>query len=211
MQIAFRLESNATDQEAYMAIQTENPDHQTKTPEILTRTITLVGHAFDVQQVRLRLPDGRERNYDLVDHADAVTILPVDDSGNVWFVSQFRIGAAANLLELPAGVMDTGEEPADSARRELREEIGMDCRELISLGGFWMAAGYSNEFMHCFLALGLTPAPLDQDEDEFLSLSKYPLEKVFKMVDAGELKDGKTLSTLLFARKYLKRNFPKNS
>ncbi len=192
-----------------MTDQTTNPDSHT--PEILSRITKLTGHAFDVQQVRLRLPDGRERNYDLVDHADAVTILPVDVAGNAWFVTQFRVGSQSSLLELPAGVMDPGEEPIESARRELREEIGMDCRDLIHLGDFWMAAGYSNEFMHCFLAIELKPAPLEQDEDEFLSLSQISLDQVFAMVDAGEIKDGKTLSTLLFARKYLKKYFPINT
>lgn len=185
---------------------TTQPNHgqfPLQSPEIFSRTTKLTGYVFDVQQVRMRLPDGRERNYDLVDHADAVTILPVDDDGNVWFVTQYRVGAKGNLLELPAGVMDAGEEPLESARRELREEIGMDCRELIPLGGFWMAAGYSNEYMHCFLALGLTPAPLQQDEDEFLSLSKFPLKTVYAMAENGEIVDGKSLSTLLLARPQL--------
>jgi ADP-ribose pyrophosphatase len=191
-----------------MTTQSNDHDNNTQSAGILSRLTKLTGHAFNVQQVRMRLPDGRERNYDLVDHADAVTILPVDDDGNVWFVTQFRVGAKGNLLELPAGVMDAGEEPLDSARRELREEIGMDCRELIPLGGFWMAAGYSNEYMHCFLALGLTPAPLQQDEDEFLSLSKFPLKTVYAKAENGEIIDGKSLSTLLFARPHLAGHYP---
>jgi len=185
-----------------------NPKFATNIPEILTRTIKLIGHAFDVQQVHLRLPDGREREYNLVDHADAVTILPVDDEGNAWFVTQFRVGADGSLLELPAGVMDPGEGPLEAARRELREEIGMYCLELIPLGGFWMAAGYSNEFMHCFLALGLTPAPLEQDEDEFLSLSKISIKTAYAMGLEGKIVDGKSLSTLFFARPILTKRFP---
>lgn len=172
-------------------------------PEVLARQLTMSGHAFDVQTVRFRLPDGRERDYDLVDHADAVTILPVDDAGNIWFVTQYRIGALGRLLELPAGVMDEGETPLESAHRELREEIGMDCREMVRLGGFWMAAGYSNEFMNCFLARGLIEAPLEQDEDEFLSLSRMPIAQVYQMAAEGAIVDGKTLSTLLLARQYL--------
>ncbi|NLW72969.1 MAG: NUDIX hydrolase [Chloroflexi bacterium] len=170
---------------------------------VVARQVTMSGHAFDVQKVRFRLPDGREREYDLVDHADAVTILPVDEAGNIWFVTQYRIGAMGKMLELPAGVMDEGETPLESAHRELREEIGMDCREMKHLGGFWMAAGYSNEFMNCFLARGLIEAPLEQDEDEFLSLSKMPIEQAYQMAAEGGIVDGKTLSTLLLARQYL--------
>jgi ADP-ribose pyrophosphatase len=191
-----------------MTIEAETNNSTLSSVEILSRVTKLTSHVFDVQQVRLRLPDGRERNYDLVDHADAVTILPVDDDGNVWFVTQFRVGAQSSLLELPAGVMDTGEEPLESARRELREEIGMDCQELIFLGGFWMAAGYSNEYMHCFLALRLTSAPLEQDEDEFLSLSKIPFKTVYNMAETGQIEDGKSLSTLLMARPHLAKHHP---
>lgn len=108
-------------------------------PAILSRKTLMELRPFDVERVHFRLPDGRERDYDLVQHVDAVTILPVDALGQVYMVRQYRIGAEQELLELPAGVMDEGEEPEVSARRELREEIGKDCGELIRLGGFYMA------------------------------------------------------------------------
>jgi len=175
-----------------------------KQTRLLSKETILHAHVFDIQKVSVRLPDGRERNYDLVDHANAVTILPVDDDGQVYFVSQYRIGAEKELLELPAGVMEKGEDPLPSARRELREEIGMDCQELRFLGGFYMAAGYSNEYMHCYLAQGLFKAPLMQDEDEFLSLSIKSLEETYAMVWNGQIEDSKTLAALLFAYPILK-------
>ncbi|HSN94507.1 MAG TPA: NUDIX hydrolase, partial [Anaerolineaceae bacterium] len=166
---------------------------------LLSKETILCAHVFDIQKVAVRLPDGRERNYDLVNHADAVTILPVDDDGQVYFVSQYRIGAEKALLELPAGVMESGEDPLLSARRELREEIGMDCQELRLLGGFYMAAGYSNEYMRCYLAQGLFKAPLMQDEDEFLSLCTKSVAESYAMVWNGEIEDSKTLAALLYA------------
>ncbi len=170
---------------------------------ILSRQTLMHLHAFDVERVHFRLPDGRERDYDLVQHVDAVTILPVDEQGKVHLVRQYRIGAEQELLELPAGVMDPGEEPEITARRELREEIGKDCGEMIRLGGFYMAAGYSTEYMHVFLALNLKDSPLDQDDDEFLTTVKVPLGELMEMVQDGRLADGKSLSTLLLARQEL--------
>ena len=157
------------------------------------------GHAFNVEKVRMRLPDGRERNYDLVDHVDAVTILPIDDEGMVYFVRQFRVGAEKEMLELPAGVMDEGEDPLSTAHRELQEEIGRDASHLERIGGFYMAAGYTSEYMHVFFASNLSEHSLDQDEDEFLSLVKVDVRDAFGMIRSGEIEDGKTISTFLLA------------
>lgn len=172
-------------------------------PAILSRKTLMQLRPFDVERVHFRLPDGRERDYDLVQHVDAVTILPVDALGQVYLVRQYRIGAEQELLELPAGVMDPGEAPEETARRELREEIGKDCAELIKLGGFFMAAGYSSEYMHVFLALNLDDSPLEQDDDEFLTTVVLPLAEVMRMAQNGGLADGKSLSTLLLARQEL--------
>ncbi len=160
-------------------------------------------HVFDVASVHVRLPNGRERSYDLIEHGDSVTILPVDADGNIYFVKQYRIGSNSDLLELPAGVMDPGEDPLVSARRELREEIGMDAKEIKSLHGFYLAAGYSDEFNHVFLATGLFESPLDPDEDEFLNIEKIPINEVYQKALQDTFQDAKTLAALLLARPYL--------
>ena len=85
----------------------------------------------------------------------------MDAEGNIYFVEQYRIGAGKDLLELPAGKIEHDEDPLEAARRELREEIGMDAAEIKPLGNFYMSPGYANEYMYCFLATGLYPAPLD--------------------------------------------------
>lgn len=172
-------------------------------PAILSRKTLLKLRPFDVERLHLRLPDDRERDYDLVRHVNAVTILPIDELGRVYLVRQYRVGAEKELLELPAGVMDPGEEPLQTAHRELREEIGKDCGEMVSLGGFYMAAGYSSEYMHVFLALHLEDAPLKHDDDEFLTTVVAPLSEVMEMALDGRLEDGKSLSALLLARKEL--------
>jgi ADP-ribose pyrophosphatase len=166
---------------------------------ILGREQFLKGHAFNVEKVRLLMPDGRERTYDLVDHVDAVTILPIDDEGMVYFVRQYRVGAEKELLELPAGVMDEGEDPLTTAHRELREEIGKDASRMERIGGFYMAPGYSSEYMNVFFASNLSEHSLEQDEDEFLSLVKVDVREVFGMIKSGQVEDGKTISAFLLA------------
>lgn len=161
------------------------------------------GRAFNVRQDRVELPDGRQATLDIVDHADAVTLLPVDTDGNLWFIRQFRQPTGQVLLELPAGVMEAGEPSELSARRELREETGMDAAVLLKLGSFYLAPGYSTECMHVFLAQKLFPAPLPGDADEFLNIERIPLQDAYSMAEAGRIQDAKTLGALLLARPHL--------
>ncbi len=171
---------------------------------IINRKTIYEGRVFDVQKVLARLPDGREHEYDLVSHSGAVTLVPVDQDGKMWFVRQFRLGALQELLELPAGLMEKDEPPELSAGRELREEIGMAADQLRQLGQFYMAAGYSSEYMYIYLATGLHPSPLEQDEDEFLQVQAIPVKQVYEMVHANQFHDGKTLAALLLAEPFLK-------
>ena len=126
--------------------------------------------------------------------------LPVDEMGQIWFVRQWRLGVQGDLLELPAGVLEPGEEPQAAAEREIREEIGMAARSIHALGGFYLAPGYCNEYMTVFLARDLYPDPLQMDQDEYITTIKIPVLEAFAMVERGELVDSKTLAALLLAR-----------
>lgn len=171
--------------------------------KIIHRETRYEAHMFNVESVKVRLPDGRNHDYDLVAHNAAVTILPLDNEDNIWFVSQFRVGAEGSLLELPAGVLNEGEAPLEGAAREIREEIGRSAGKLEKIGEFYMAAGYCNEFMHVFLATDLEVDPLSADEDEFLLAESIPVQQVLKMAANGNLKDSKTLAALMLALPYL--------
>lgn len=163
------------------------------------------GRVFDLVRARVRVPDGREHAYDLVRHNGAVVILPVDSEGRIWFVRQYRVGAEQVLLELPAGLLETGETPESSAAREIQEEIGMAAGRFSLLGAFYMVPGYSTEKMHAFVAEDLRESALDPDEDEDLEPVAFPIQEVYQMVRSGELTDGKTLAVLLLAQPYLER------
>lgn len=172
---------------------------------ILSRETVYNAHAFNIEKLRVRLPDDREREYDLVSHNDSVTIIPFNEDGNIWFVSQYRMGCECEMLELPAGVMDDGEEPSLCAAREVREETGMASGKLTHLGSVYLAPGYSSENNHIFLAENLTESPLDMDDDEFLQAQKIPAEKAYEMAESGQIQDSKTLAALLLARNHILR------
>ncbi|MRS02006.1 NUDIX hydrolase [bacterium] len=159
---------------------------------------------FKVKNIDMPLPDGKIKTYELVDIQNAITILPIDSEGYVYFVEQYRIGACKSLLELPAGKIEQDEDPLVAARRELREETGMDAEEIKPLGNFYMSPGYANEFMYGFLATGLFRAPLTPDSDEFINVKKLHLRDVMELVNTGKLDDSKTLALLMLAQQYLK-------
>ena len=98
--------------------------------ELVNRELVYQGRAFQVERLLMRLPDGHTHLYDLVQHKGAVTLVPVDQEGNILFVRQYRMGAEQDLLELPAGVLEDGEAPEICAAREIREETGCAAREI---------------------------------------------------------------------------------
>lgn len=161
------------------------------------------GRVFDLVRADVELPDGKRHAYDLIKHRGAVVVLPLDEQGNIHFVRQYRVGALAALLELPAGLLEEGETPETSAHREVREETGMAAQHLLKLGEFFMVPGYSTEKMHAYLATGLSEARLPADEDEFLENMALPVAQVYALARSGEIMDGKTLAVLLLAERFL--------
>lgn len=171
--------------------------------KVISSTTVYRGKVFDVFQDQIQLPDGEQHQIDLIQHNPAVTMLPIDAQGQIWFVRQYRHPAKRYLLELPAGVMDPNEVPEASALRELREEIGMGAKHLERLAGFYLAPGYSTEYMHVFLATDLYPSPLPGDPDERIEIVKIPVEAVFKLIENEEIQDAKSLSALFLAHRKL--------
>lgn len=157
------------------------------------------GPLFDVRRDQVELDEGHVRSYEVVEHPGSVTIVPVDDSGQLWFVRQYRHAIGMELLEFPAGTLEGGEEPADCAAREAREEIGMRPDQLDYLGEVYLAPGYSGERSLLFLARALEPDPLSPDSDEELKVAKADIGQVYDWIASGELQDAKTLSALLLA------------
>lgn len=173
--------------------------------ELVSSATVFQGRIFDVRQDFLRLADSRVIQMDTVIHNDAVTVLPVDSEGNIWFIRQYRHAIGREILELPAGVAETGEDPLDSAQRELREEIGMAAGQLVKIGGFFLAPGYSTEFMHVYLGTELTPAPLPGDETEIIRVETISAGQAVRLAEQGGLQDSKSLIALLWARSTLER------
>ena len=172
--------------------------------EFIKTEMLFKGRAFAIRRDFLKTPDGRETKLDIVEHGGSVVLVPVDDEGNILFVRQYRHATGKDLLELPAGTRDGDEPYLECAAREIREETGMEAGKLVKAGEFYLAPGYSTEFMAVFIATELKENPLPADEDEFLELERIPIHKAFEMAEKGEVLDAKSLAGLLLARPHLK-------
>ena len=171
--------------------------------ELLHSETLLQGRAFKIRRDLLKTPDGRETKFDIIEHGGSVIIIPVDSDGNLLFVRQYRHAASADLLELPAGTRDNDEPFEECAAREIREETGMEAGRLQKVGEFYLAPGYSTEFMAVFIATELKHNPLEADDDEFLEVEKLTMKEVVKLVKSGKLLDAKTLAALMLAESHL--------
>jgi len=168
-------------------------------PKVLTTETLYRGRAFSLRVDEVEYRPGRSTRMEIVEHTGAVTMLPLDHADNVWFIHQYRHSVGETLLELPAGTLEPDEDPATGADRELQEEIGMKAGKLERLLSFWLAPGYSTELMHVYLATDLSPSTLAQDEDEIITVEKVPRARAVAMAAAGELRDSKSLVSVLAA------------
>jgi ADP-ribose pyrophosphatase len=163
------------------------------------------GRAFRIRRDTLKAPDGRETKFEIVEHSGSVIMIPMDERGDLLFVRQYRHAAGTDLLELPAGTRDEDESYEACARREIREETGMAAGNLERIGDFYLAPGYSTEFMVVFLATELSHDPLEADADEFLQVEKIPVKKAIDMAERGDVPDAKSLAALFLARPRLEK------
>jgi ADP-ribose pyrophosphatase len=167
--------------------------------EIVSSEEKYSGRVLALRVDRVRLENGKEAVLEIIEHRGSVVMVPVDPDGGIWLVRQYRHAAGREILELPAGTLEPGEDPAACAGRELREEIGMAAGGILHIGGFFLAPGYATEFMHVFLARDLRPDRLPGDDDEILSPEKYSLVELRRRLEQGLLEDAKTVAALAMA------------
>ena len=156
---------------------------------------------------RVRCPDGQLATRDIIDHNGGVCVGALTDEEELIFIRQFRYSYEEELLELPAGKLEIGENADTEAagRRELEEETGARADTFINLGVFYPTCGYCNEKIYLYAAKGLHFGKQHLDRDEFIEPLKIKLEDAVKMVMDGTLKDGKSIAIIMKLNE-MKRN-----
>ncbi|HEY7744323.1 MAG TPA: NUDIX hydrolase [Burkholderiales bacterium] len=163
------------------------------------------GRLLHVLADEVQLADGRGARREYIRHPGAVTIVPFLDAATVLLVRQYRYPLARHFYEIPAGKIDPGETPLETARRELREECGYRARTWRHLTTIHPCIGYSDERIELYLARGLTHVGNALDDGELLEVVPMKMAEALRWVEQGEITDEKTVIGLLWVDKFLKR------
>ncbi|MDD2212818.1 MAG: NUDIX hydrolase [Clostridia bacterium] len=147
------------------------------------------------------LSNGHISTREMVVHPGAVGIVALTAEKELVLVKQYRYPVQKILYEIPAGKLEKGEDPDYSARRELEEETGYSAEKWEKLASFYTAPGFSNEYMHLYLATNLVKKKAHPDPDEIITYEKVPLAQVLQRLETGKIRDGKTILGILWLQK----------
>ena len=174
----------------------------------LTEDVAWTGRIFNVDRLRVELPDGRVAIRDVVRHPGAVAIVALTEDGRICLVRQYRTALGRVTVEIPAGKLAPGEDPLECAGRELLEETGMSAEKIAFLTTIATSDGFCDELIHIYMATGLEFSRSDPDADEFINVDLVPLEELVDAVLDGRIEDAKTVVGALICDSVMHRLAP---
>ena len=161
------------------------------------------GKLLKVRSDTVRLPDGGAAQREWIAHPGAVAVIALTDAGELVMERQFRYPLSRDMIEVPAGKIDPGEDPLATAKRELMEETGYTASDWTHVATIHIAIAYSNEHIEIYLAKGLKQEKPKLDDEEFLEVFTLPLATALAWVREGRITDSKTVSSLFWAEKVI--------
>jgi len=170
----------------------------------LSSQIIYEGRAVKLRVDTVQTASGRQSTREIVEHADCVAIIAVDADDNVLLVNQFRKPVEKELLEIPAGGIDDGEDAGEAVIREMQEETGFRPQRVEHLGGFYSTPGYCTEYLYLYLATDLTPGQLYAEDTEGIKVVRVPIKRIPELIDSGKICDAKSIAGLLSFLEYRK-------
>lgn len=171
----------------------DDPRDASLEEKVVSEDIAYKGLIFNVDRLRVQLPDGKLALRDVVTHPGAVAIVALTDDGRICLVRQYRTALDRVTVEIPAGKLEPGEDPLDCANRELQEETGLTARKMAFLTTIATSAGFANELIHIYMATGLTLAKSAPDADEFINVDLVDINEFIDAVLDGKIEDAKTV------------------
>jgi ADP-ribose pyrophosphatase len=166
-------------------------------PSVLSSETVYRGRLFNVELDTIAMDGGVTAYREIIRHPGAVCMVPVTNEGKLLFVTQYRHAAGTRLLELPAGTLEKGEAPADAVVRELQEEVGQFPKRVVPLGGFYVAPGYTTEYIHLFVCSELRASVLAGDEDEDIEIETLTAADALAAIESGRICDAKSVIGVL--------------
>ncbi|MEO1023733.1 MAG: NUDIX hydrolase [Bacteroidota bacterium] len=164
------------------------------------------GKLLHVYYDEARLPDGAMSTREWIRHPGACAVVPLYANGDILLIRQYRYPVKQIFWEVPAGKIDPGEVPDETALRELKEEAGAVTSSYEYVGHFYPAIGYSDEVIHIYAGWDLTELEQETDHDEFVIKERLPFKEAIEMVHNGQINDGKTIICLLRVWEWVQSN-----
>jgi ADP-ribose pyrophosphatase len=175
------------------------------TEKTLSSKVVFKGRALKMRVDTVLTADGRQSTREIVEHPDCIAVVAIDARGNVLLERQYRQALGKELLEIPAGGIDAGEEPETAVVREMREETGFRPQQVTKLTGFYSSPGFTNEYLHLYLATDLVPDPLAAEDTAGIAVVPVPLAQIPALITSGEIQDAKSIAGLLYYLEYVKK------
>jgi ADP-ribose pyrophosphatase len=166
--------------------------------ETVSSEVRFEGRMIRLEELTVKLPNGRTSSREVVRHPGAVAILVEPEPGLVVLVTQYRKAAECELLEIPAGKLEPGEAPEVCAIRELAEETGYRASRVQPISSFYTSPGFADEMLHLYYVDKVDTGDQQLDEDEFVDVHLYTREEIVRMISAGDVRDAKTLVALFW-------------
>jgi ADP-ribose pyrophosphatase len=163
----------------------------------MTNTLIHKGNLLELHSERVDFPNGGHTYFDIVKHPGGAVIAAINDDNEICLLKQWRHALGEMIWELPAGCLEPGEPPMETAKRELEEEAGVTAQQWLDLGKICSSPGFSNEMLYLYEARKLSTGTVKLDDAEQLTAHWLPIEKVLAMARDGDIIDAKTLAVLL--------------
>lgn len=172
--------------------------------EILSSRIIYEGRILTLRVDTVRTVDARETTREVIEHGACIAVVAVDNDDNVLLVRQYREALGKEILEIPAGGIDAGEDPEAAVIREMQEETGFRPGKVVRLTGFYSTPGFCNEYLYLYLAADLEPGRLYAEDTPAIEVVRVPLAEVPALLTSGKIEDSKTFAGLLYYLEYRK-------
>lgn len=195
-------------EERELVLGDDDPRDASLAEKPLTEDVAWTGRIFNVDRLRVELPDGRVAIRDVVRHPGAVAVVALTEDGRICLVRQYRTALGRVTVEIPAGKLAPGEDPLECAGRELLEETGMSAEKIAFLTTIASSDGFCDELIHIYMATGLEFSRSDPDADEFINVDLVPLEELVDAVLDGRIEDAKTVVGALICDAVMHRLTP---
>ena len=164
--------------------------------KILSSRTIYEGRILKLRVDTIQTADGRQTTREIVEHADCIAVIAVDAEDNILLVKQYRGALAKELLEIPAGGIDAGEDAEAAVIREMQEETGFRPERVERLGGFYSTPGFCNEYLYLYLATDLIASQLYAEDTEGIEVVRVPIAQVRELVTSGRICDAKSIAGL---------------